>query len=187
MAGWSSRHLDLAKIAQAAQAPRTSVTRWLEVLEDTLLVRRVEAFAKSETRRLVQHPRLFFFDVGVLNGLLENFEVSADRIGSLFEHLVCQQLFDSAASRGESIRVSSFRTEHGAEVDFVVELRGRVWAIETKASAQVSASDLSGLRRFGEYFGKSHEPRVWSLGAEARRVGGVSVLPWQHGLRELGL
>jgi uncharacterized protein len=186
-AAWSGRHFDLAKVAQAAQVPRTSVTRWVEVLEDTLLLRRVDAFAKSGTRRLVQHPRLFFFDVGVLNGLLENFEVSADRIGSLFEHLVCQQLFDSAASRDLPIRISSFRTEHGAEVDFIVELGGRTWAIETKASTNVTTHDLRGLRSFADYVGRAHEARVWTLGSEPRRVGGVSVLPWQQGLRELGL
>lgn len=187
VAAWSGQHLDLAKVAQAAQVPRNSVTRWVEVLEDTLLVRRLGSFAKSGTRRLVQHPRLFFFDVGVLNGLLENFEVSADRSGSLFEHLICQQLFDSAAARDRSIRVSSFRTEHGAEVDFIVELDGQVWAIEVKASANVASTDLRGLERFADWYGKKHRARVWFLGSEPRRVAGVDVLPWQRGLRELGL
>ncbi|MFZ5471826.1 MAG: ATP-binding protein [Myxococcota bacterium] len=184
---WSGRFLDLSKLAQAAQAPRTSVVRWMEVLEDTLLVRRVEPFAKSATRRLVQHPKLFFFDVGVWNGLLRNFELSADRIGLLFEHLVCQQLFDGAAAIDTPIRVATFRTEHGAEVDFVVELATSVWAIELKASHTVAGSDLTGLRRFADYYGRKHKPRLWYLGTERRRVGGIDVLPWQEGLRELGL
>jgi len=184
---WSGRFLDVSKLAQAAQAPRKSVVRWIEVLEDTLLVRRVESFAKSATRRLVQHPKLFFFDVGVWNGLVGNFEVSADRIGALFEHLVCQQLFDSASAIDASIRVSNFRMEHGAEVDFVVELGRQVWAIELKASVHAASSDLTGLKRFGEYLGKAHQPRLWYLGSERRKVGGVDVLPWQEGLRELGL
>jgi len=186
-AEWSGQFLDVSKIAVAASAPRTSIIRWLEVLEETLVVRRIESFAKSITRRLVQHPKLHFFDVGVLNGMLQNFEVSADRIGKLYEHLVSQQLFDGAAAADRPIRVATYRTEHGAEVDFVVELERALWAIELKASSNVSAEDLRGLRSFADYVGKRHHPRVWYLGRERRKVAGVDVLPWQEGLRELGL
>ena len=105
---WAGAHLDLAKIATTAQVSRMSAGRWLEVLEDTLLVHRVDAFAKSATRRLVQHPKVFFFDVGVLNGLLGNFVASADRIGRLFEHLVYTQLVHSAAAFDDDVRVSTF-------------------------------------------------------------------------------
>lgn len=183
----SGRFLDVSKLAAAAMVPRASVARWVEVLEDTLLVRRVGSFARSTTRRLVQHPKLFFFDVGVLNGLLENFEPSTDRIGWLFEHLVANQLLDSAASLDRPIRVSTFRTEHGAEVDFVVEWDRRIWAIECKASSSVRATDLGGLARFADYLGKRHEARVFYLGGVSRREGGVLVQPWQQGLREMGL
>src|SRR5450432_725623 len=183
----SGRFLDVAKLAAAAMVPRASVARWVEVLEDTLLVRRVGSFAKSTTRRLVQHPKLYFFDGGVLNGLLGNFEVSADRIGFLFEHLVANQILDAAASLDRPVRVSTFRTEHGAEVDFIVEWDKRVWAIECKAGVRVRGAELGGLARFANYYGKRHEARVWYLGAEARVEGGVKVLPWQEGLKEMGL
>ncbi len=183
----SGRFLDVAKLAATAMVPRASVARWVEVLEDTLLVRRVGAFAKSATRRLVQHPKLYFFDGGVLNGLLGNFDVSADRIGFLFEHLVANQIFDAAASLDRPVRVSTFRTEHGAEVDFIVEWDKGVWAIECKAGNRVRGQELGGLARFADYFGKRHESRVWYLGTEPRLEGGVKVLPWQEGLREMGL
>jgi predicted AAA+ superfamily ATPase len=187
VAAWSGQFLDHAKLAAAAQVSRPSAVRWFEVLEDTLIVLRAEAFAKSLTRRLVQHPKLYFFDVGVLNGLLPNFEVSADRIGLLFEHLVFGQLVHGAAARDVDVRLSTFRTEHGAEVDFVVELERTVWAIELKASRRVDRTDLRGLRRFADYYGRRHRPVVLYLGDERRRIESVDVLPWQEGLREMGL
>jgi predicted AAA+ superfamily ATPase len=186
VADWAGAHLDLAKIAQAAQVSRQSAGRWFEVLEDTLLVLRSDAFAKSATRRLVQHPKFYFFDVGVLNGLLGNFAVSSDRIGRLFENLVYTQIVHSAAAFDEEVRVTTFRTEHGAEVDFIVERGGTLFAIETKASHTVGSGDLRGLSRFADYVGRSHRPMVWYLGAERKRVGGVDVLPWQQGLKALG-
>ncbi len=183
---WAGAHLDLAKIAQAAQVPRQSAGRWFEVLEDTLLVHRSDAFAKSATRRLVQHPKFYFFDTGVLNGMLGNFVASPDRIGRLFEHLIYGQLVHSAAAFDQTIRVSTFRTEHGAEVDFIVERGRELIAIETKASRNVSASDLRGLGRFTEYAGRRVRSMVWYLGSVNKRLNGVEILPWQRGLEALG-
>jgi predicted AAA+ superfamily ATPase len=183
---WAGAHLDLAKVAQAAQVPRQSAGRWFEVLEDTLLVLRANSFAKSATRRLVQHPKFYFFDPGVLNGLLGNFVTSSDRIGMLFEHLVYTQLMHSAAAFDERVRVSTFRTEHGAEVDFILERGRELVAIEAKASRIVSASDLRGLARFADYVGRKPRRMVWYLGRDAKRIDGVEILPWQQGLKALG-
>jgi hypothetical protein len=137
------------------------------------------------TRRLVQHPRFYFFDVGVLNGLLGNFTVSADRKGLLFEHLVVNQILNEAAAEDRDIRLSAYRTEHGAEVDVILEMEGMVHAIEIKASKTVDAGDLSGLRSFGEYYGRKH--RCWLLyaGQSHKTINGVNVRPWQTGLREI--
>ena len=186
-ADWAGRHLDLAKLAAAAQVARQSAARYFEILEDTLIVRRTEPFTKSRTRRLVQHPKFYFFDVGVRNGLLGSLEVSSDRIGLLFEQLVFSQLTASAAAADRDLRIASYRTEHGAEVDFIVELEREVWAIELKASRHVHKTDLRGLQSFASFFGKKHRAVVLYLGSEARRVEGIDVLPWQEGLQRMGL
>ena len=83
----TTRFLDIAKLASHAKIQRHSAVRWFEILEDTLLVHRVSAFAKSSRKPLVQHPRYFFFDNGVLNALLKDFVPSVDRKGFLFENL----------------------------------------------------------------------------------------------------
>lgn len=186
-ADWAGHHLDLSKLAAAAQIARQSATRYFEVLEDTLIVHRTEPFTKSRNRRLVQHPKFYFFDVGVRNALLGSFDVTGDRIGPLFEHLVFSQLSASAAASDRDIRIASYRTEHGAEVDFIVELEGETFAIEIKASRHVGPSDLRGLRSFAELVGKRQTPLVFYLGETARQIDGVEVLPWQQGLRHIGL
>jgi predicted AAA+ superfamily ATPase len=186
-AEWAGHHLDLAKLAQAAQIPRQSAVRYFEILEDTLIVRRAEPFTKSLSRRLVQHPKFFFFDVGVRNGLLGSFDLGADRMGPLFEHLVFSQLAAAAAARDVEIRISSWRTEHGAEVDFIVELEGETWAIELKASHTVPSGAFRGLRSFADHHGKKHRAVLWYLGEQAKRIDGVDVLPWRDGLRAMDL
>ncbi|HYD49334.1 MAG TPA: ATP-binding protein [Terriglobales bacterium] len=186
-AEWAGHHLDLSKLAAAAQIARQSAARYFEVLEDTLIVQRAEPFTKSATRRLVQHPKFFFFDSGVRNALVNSFEVGPDRIGQLFEQLVFSQLAAGAAAVDRDIRICSYRTEHGAEVDFVVELGRELFALELKASRHVSPSDLRGLRSFAEFHGKRHHPMVLYLGSEPRGIDGIDVLPWQEGLKAMGL
>jgi predicted AAA+ superfamily ATPase len=184
-AACASSFLDHAKLAKEALLPRQTAVRFFEILEETLLVRRVEAFAKTERRRLLQHPRYFFFDNGVWNALLGNFAASPDRIGSQFEHLFHGQLHATAAARDVDLRISSYRTEHGAEVDFIVEAEGALWAIECKASRNVSPTDLRGLASFAEFIGrKKYRPLVAYLGEQPKTIQGVEVLPWQQVLRQ---
>lgn len=184
-AEWSGQFLDLAKVASSSQIPRQTAVRFFEVLEDCLIVRRAEPFGKSARRRLVQHPRFYFFDGGALNGLLGNFQVSADRLGRSFEHFLFNQLHDEAAARDRDILLTNYRTEHGAEVDFILERGSEVWAIEIKASKSVRTGDLGGLRSFREFYGKRHRAWILYLGTARKSLDGVELWPWKEGLREL--
>lgn len=174
----ATRYLDISKLSSESRVPRQSAVRYFEILEDTLIVNRCEAFAKSTRRRLIQHPRFFFFDVGVLNGLGGNFIVSPDRIGMLFEHFIFNQLNEMAYSMNESIRLSSYRTEGGAEVDFILERKNEMIAIKVKASKTISHQDLRGIKSFEQYVGKSVKSVVLYLGEHQKTIDNVEILPW---------
>lgn len=175
--------LDFSKLSSEAGVSRQSAIRYFEILEDTLVLNRCEPFRKSARKRLVQSPRFFLFDVGVLNGLLGNFVVSPDRLGLLFEHFIYNQLAALAAAHDVDVRISSYRTAHGAEVDFIVERGNYLMAVEVKASTHVASSDLRGLRSFADYYHRPHRAVIVYLGHHAKRLDGVDVLPWQTFLR----
>lgn len=186
LGAWNGRTLDLSKLAQAAQVSRTSVSRWFEIVEETLIIRRVESYTTKLSHRLVRHPKLYFFDNGVANGLLANFIVSADRKGILFENLILSQLHATAMAYDTPISVETFRTEAGVEVDFVVRLSGKLYAIEVKSSQQVSTHDLKGLLRFKEIVKEPCEFRFWYTGDRDQRIGDIEVSNWVSGLTRLG-
>ncbi len=118
--------------------------------------------------------------------MLGNFHLSADRTGNLFEHLICSQILSSAAALDQNIKLSAYRTEHGAEVDFILEMNRQTVAIETKASRNIGVTDLRGFASFADYFGKPHRAMVLYLGAERRKIDAVDIFPWQEGLKALG-
>lgn len=183
----SGQYLDLSKLSAQAAVPRQTAVRFFEILQDTLIVNLCEPFTRSARRRLVQHPRYFFFDNGVLNGLLGSFDLSLERMGWLFEHLIFNQIIHSASAFDRDVRISSYRTSQGAEVDFIVELPGReTWAVEVKASRSVARTDLRGLKSFADFYGKRHRPCIAYLGSEPKRIDDVDILPWETLLNEMG-
>jgi len=103
------------RLRQAGISQKTSA-RFFEILEDTLIVNPIPAYAVNETRRLVRHPRFYFFNNGVLNGLLKNFTLCEDRSGFLFEHFIVNQVLTAHLPMGEPARLSTYRTEAGSEI-----------------------------------------------------------------------
>lgn len=184
-AAGSGQFIDQTRLAKEALVSRVTLQRYYEILEDTLLAYRLDAFSHSERRRLVQHPRYFLFDVGVYNALVGSFDVSSDRVGVVFEHFLLSQIMAIAAACDSEIRVSSYRTEHGAEVDFIVEAGRTTWAIEAKASKQVGPNDTRGLKSFAAFAGRTHRSVIAYLGEHRRSLPGVEVIPYRQLLAEL--
>lgn len=185
-AQWAGNFVDITQMASEAQISRQSAMRYFEILEETLVVDRCSPFAKNLRKRLVQHPKFYFFDTGVLNALLKNFSASSDRRGNLFEHFMWSQIMNGARALDTEIHITSYRTEHGAEVDFIVEKDDEIWAVELKASSNIGKGDLSGLRSFAEFYGKKHNSRIAYLGNHRKKIENTTVLPWIDLLKELG-
>lgn len=182
----TSKFLDLSKISKNIGVPRQTVQRFFEILEDTLIVNRCQPFAKSDKRRLTQHPRFFIFDNGVLNSLLGSFNLSADRRGFLFENLFFNQLNTSLAASDYDYRISTYRTDGGAEVDFILEIENKTYALEVKSGA-FSKKELGGFRSFQEFTKSRINQYVIVPEGRRRMIDGIQVLPWQDFLKELGI
>ena len=178
--------LDFSKLSARSKVSRTSSIRFVEILEDTLIAERVTSFDGATGADVVRHPKLYFFDVGVLNGLVGNFRASSDRTGLLFEHLVLTQIRNSALAQDLPVDIQFFRTRHGLEVDFIVTLRGEVWAIEAK-SGDAREGDLTGLRAFREYFPAVKQCVLVTPREKKRRKDSILICDWITLLQEMGL
>jgi len=97
--------IDFTKVASQAQIERTSAKRYFDIMIDTLILYPIEAFTKSQRRRLIQHPKYYFFDIGVFNGIMNNYEVSPDRKGLLFENLFLQIILSELKGRDLDARI----------------------------------------------------------------------------------
>ena len=131
--------------------PQATVHRWLGLLETSYQVVRLSAFAAggaTRTKRLIKSPKLYWSDTGVAMHLAE----IPDPSGAHLENLVLNDLLawrDARLGRGD---VFYWRTAAGEEVDFVIEVAGRLIPIEIKSTTRVRLADAAHLRTFlGEY------------------------------------
>lgn len=181
----SGQHIDFAKYAAQAMIDRTTAKRYFDILIDTLVIDQLEPFAASGRRRLIQHPKYYCFDVGVLNAILGGWVLTADRKGMLFEHFIYQQIRSIQKSMDIEMRITTYRTENNLEVDFIIEIEKEVFAVEVKASKNVGKSDLRGLKSFSEYYNKPHQSLVLYNGENSLIVEKIEILPWQLGLKKI--
>ncbi len=183
-----SQFVDYTKLAKAARISRHACPRYFEILEETMVGYRIFPFLAAEGEfDLIRHPKFFLFDNGIYNGLLRNFESSRDRIGVLSEQLIFNQIFHSAWANEKAIEMNSFRTRSGEEIDFIATVDHHVFAIEVKTSDHIQSDDIESLMLFDKAYPKNEGLFIFHLGAKERKIGKVSVLPWQKGLEEIGL
>jgi len=159
-----------------------SVMRYLDLLVDLLLARRLPPWSGNTRRRLVRSPKVYVRDSGITHALLGL--ASADDIlghpvaGASWEGWVVENLL---AVMPEGATASFYRTGAGAEIDLVLELgRGKRWAVEIKRSRAPAVSrgfylgceDIKATRRFVVYPGDEN----YSLGDGVEATGLLALM-----------
>ena len=176
---------DFSKLAKRAKIERKACGRFFEILEDTLIASRLESFDETDAD-VVKRPKYYFFDVGVLNGLLGNFTPSLDRSGMLFEHLVVNQILNSSRAHDVLVELSYFRTRGGYEVDLILKIKRQLFAIEIK-HGQVGSSEAKNLLQFGKFHKKVDGYFIVVPEGRNRTIEGVRILELNGFLKEVGL
>lgn len=183
----SGRILNVSALCRDAGIGYETARRYIEVLEDTLILARVPAWSGSDRASLVSHPKLYLFDCGVRNALLRRplDRCLDDERGLLLEHFVAHELLRRTGALWPELAVFHYRTRHGAEVDFVVEVGRELWGIEVKASRTVRKGQLAGLASFAERAARVRRKIVVFLGSRRQQIDDVEVLPVREFLAEL--
>lgn len=126
-----------------------TLNRYLFLLEKTFVIKLVRPFYKKITKELTKTPKVYFLDLGLRNFILKRFDpfFQRDDKGKIFENFVFRQLLDRKPSFG----IWFWRTNQGAEVDFILQEK-ELLAIEVKASkikpGLVGKSLLSFLEKY---------------------------------------
>ena len=126
--------LNAAQLARSLAVDGKTVARYLDLLVDLLLVRRLPPFHSNVGKRLVRSPKVYVRDSGIVHALLGLDDLDAvlghPVAGGSWEGFAIENLLGAAPER---IRPWFYRTAAGAEFDLVLEMPGgKLWAVEIK-------------------------------------------------------
>ena len=158
LASRSGQLLVVNALSSDARLPASTVHRYLALLEEVFLIKRVPAWSRNVSARAVGTPKLAFVDSGIAANLLGADARSLLRpggpFGPLLEGFVLMELARQLTWSRQRAELFHYRTKDQAEVDAVLENRqGHVVGIEIKASSTVAAGDFRGLRHLAGRIG----------------------------------
>lgn len=133
--------LNQSQLAGALAVSGQTVARYIDLLVDLMLVRRLPAWHGNVGKRLVRAPKVYVRDSGIVHALLELSGLAAllahPVAGGSWEGFVIEQLLAAAPE----VDASFYRTTHGAEADLVLSFRhGENWVVEIKRSSAPTVS-----------------------------------------------
>jgi uncharacterized protein len=174
---------NLTKLSNESGVSSPAIKEFYNILEDTLVVEKIEPYLKNSRKRILSSPRYYFFDLGVRNALARlplAVELLNAQKGLLFEHAVILEIIRRVRVLNKDYKINYWRTSGGAEVDCVIDLGDELIPIEIKYSKNFSARELKGLRSFIDEH-KKQIKQAYVVVMEGRREKideKIMLIPW---------
>jgi predicted AAA+ superfamily ATPase len=151
--------LNFADLSRSVALPQTTLKRYFALLEGTFLVQLLRPWARNLGKRIIQTPKVYLNDTGLLAYLLgatvDRLKAEGNLAGGILENFVLMELRKQSTWSTTQPELFYWRTASGQEVDVVLEDRaGRVVGVEVKAAATLSANDVRGLQDLATAAGK---------------------------------
>jgi predicted AAA+ superfamily ATPase len=119
--------VNLSELANTLGISLTAVENYLLILEKSFQVKKIRPFFANLRKELTRMPKIYFFDLGMRNIVLDNFDLPEFRLdkGMYWENLVFKLLDD----REDVRHINFWRTQDKKEVDFIINKK---YALEAK-------------------------------------------------------
>ncbi|MXX55759.1 MAG: ATP-binding protein [Gemmatimonadetes bacterium] len=178
--------VNVSNIAAECGVSQHTAKNYFQVLVDMLLARWVPSYRSRPKRRVIQAPKFYFADVGIVNRLARRGPLASgsELYGKAFENWVCHELSAWLSYRDFDGGLSYWRLAGGTEVDFIVG--NMLLAVEAKASPNIGSRHLRGLRSVIRDHPSLKRRVIVCLEARPRRTrDGIDILPAADFVRQL--
>jgi len=142
LAHQAGSEVSVNELATQLQMTRPTVDRYLDLLEQTFVIFRLPAFSTNKRKEISKSQKVFFWDTGIRNALLNSFSADELRpdIGALWENWVIAEMAKQNALLGSPCELFFWRSRTQAEVDLVVKTDSGLLAFEIKWNPRRSGS-----------------------------------------------
>jgi len=155
--------INFAQLARSIDISATTAHRYVDLMADLLLLRRLQPWSTNAGKRLVRSPKIYIRDSGIVHALLNIVSVrdltGHPVCGASWEGMVIENILSVC---GAHVHAFFYRTAQGAEIDLILQSGSdKPWAIEIKRSSDpavakgfhMACDDIGAGKRFVVYAG----------------------------------
>ncbi len=178
--------VNFSNIARDCGVSSHSIKEYFQILEDTLLSRWLPSFRKRPKRRVINAPKFYFSDVGIVNFLSKRkgLEPGSPLYGKAFENWVFHELTAYNEYSENYYDLSYWRLASGIEVDFIVG--DMEIAIEAKATKKITSDHVRNLKNLRiDHPNVKHLVIVCLETKERITSDGILILPYKNFIKRL--
>jgi predicted AAA+ superfamily ATPase len=169
--------LSVASLARDAGVARTTISGYVDILEDTLVGTRLRAFEGRLRVREKRHPKFYWIDPGLSRAVKNQLgDVAVEERGALFEGWVLG-LLRAYNENGKLYDDVRYWASANVEVDFLLQRSNELVAIEAKSSRRIDDSQLAGLRSIADLPTVARRIVVYPGRLERTTEDGIEILP----------
>jgi uncharacterized protein len=147
----NAQKLNLSDISQQLSLTREQIENYLEILQETFILRRVTPFFTNKNKEIVKAYKEYFIDTGVRNYFCNNFNPMKIRsdAGFLFETFILSEII-----KNSDYDIKFWQDKQKHEVDFIIDKVHEQIALEVKFKETLKSEDYRGLEFLKEFITK---------------------------------
>ncbi len=181
--------INFSKIARDVGVDTKTIQSYYSILEDTLIGFMLTPYHNSFRKRLLDSPKFYFFDPGIVKALSRTLTVPlsprTSAYGDAFEHFIILEIRKLIDYFPTEYRLSFLMTQSGNEIDLIIERPGKyLLCIEIKSSDCIQRDDLHGYLQLTRDIPNS-EAIVLSRDPYLKQFDHVIAYPWQQGIGKI--
>jgi predicted AAA+ superfamily ATPase len=184
LASGTSQMLNMSRYASDLGVSVPSIKRWVSILEASYIIFLLQPYYNNHRKRLTRTPKIYFHDTGLVS-YLTGIETQSQyekgpMAGSLFENYVISEILKNEIHHKTHAQLYYYRTNHGVEVDLLIERKTKRELIEIKKSATFKVEMLKPMESLIE---SKDQGFLLFQGEPLKYSSNIQILPYQNYLK----
>jgi predicted AAA+ superfamily ATPase len=157
--------VSINELAQNLNMSQETVASYIDLLEKSFIVFRLSGFSKNLQKEVSKRDKIYFWDLGVRNCLINNFaplNLRSD-VGAMWENFIIAERLKYLSNNNQFATSYFWRTYTGAEVDYVEEKNGVLTAYEIKFKKPRNKAPQTWIDNYGDNFHCVTRDNFWEF------------------------
>lgn len=159
------QEVSLNEIAQNLNLSQETVNSYIDLLEKSFIIFRLSGFSRNLRKEIGKRDKIYFWDLGIRNCIVQNFLPLTIRndVGQMWENLIITERIKYLKNNGINTNSYFWRTYTGAELDYVEERNGELFAYEIKYTKPKTKAPQTWIENYGSNFKSITRDNFWEF------------------------